>query len=312
MPDFSTERSEGPAPSAGLLGRKERAVAAPVCLVPRPGDGGWCLPGWPPVLGVRWVGGHSWHALPVLGAAAGGCGWLQVALAGWSGPAVPVGVVGAYAEGLRQRRQRREHQVLYPDRRRGDAAFVAEVPEGGAELQRVLRRARGRGLAVGHEAGERLVPLLGVQRWAEFDDALDLARTGISLRVRDTCGHDDRLACSGYALFAAQGEVGFTRQDGESLFLAGVDVLGDDAAGHAAPVEADELPVAVVGGGGVGDLLAGGGVEEGPEAGHGAVFLRRDHRVSRGAGRVAGGLADAEDPCDQWGVDDGVGGDGVV
>ena len=63
-----------------------------------------------------------------------------------------------------------------------------------------------------------------MQRRAEFDDALDLARTGISLRVRDTRGHDDGLARSGYALFAAHGEVGFTRQDGESLFLAGMDV----------------------------------------------------------------------------------------
>src|SRR5262249_46000756 len=83
MRDCSTERSEGPAPSAGLLGRKERAVAAPAFwVVPRPGDGGWCLPGWPPVLGVRWVGGHSWRALPVLGAAAGGCGGCR-----WPWPA---------------------------------------------------------------------------------------------------------------------------------------------------------------------------------------------------------------------------------
>jgi len=52
---------------------------------------------------------------PVLGAAAGGCGWLQVALTGWSGAAVPVVVVGAYAEYLRQRPQRREDEVLHPD-----------------------------------------------------------------------------------------------------------------------------------------------------------------------------------------------------
>src|SRR5215468_2745366 len=78
---------------------------------------------------------------------------------------------------------------------------------------------------------------------------------------------------------AVEGEVGFARQDGELLVLAGVDVLGNRAAGHDAPVEADELSFAVFGDGGVGDPLAGGGVEEGPEPGHGAVFLRRDHRV---------------------------------
>ena len=74
-----------------------------------------------------------------------------VASASCSGPAVPVVVVGAYAEYLRQRPQRREYEVLYPDGRRGDPALVAEVPEGGAELERVPRRAPGRGLAVGHQ-----------------------------------------------------------------------------------------------------------------------------------------------------------------
>ena len=50
---------------------------------------------------------------------------------------------------------------------------MAEVPEGGTELERVLRRAPGRGLAVGDQAGEGLVPLLGLQGRAELDDALD-------------------------------------------------------------------------------------------------------------------------------------------
>ena len=115
-----------------------------------------------------------------------------------------------------------------------------------------LRRAPGCGLAVGHQAGEGLVKLLGVQCRAELDDALDLARSGVSLGVRDAGGDDDRLARSGYALLAVEGEVGFARQDGKALLLAGMDVLGDHAAGHAAPVEADELPVAVLGEGGVG------------------------------------------------------------
>ena len=108
-----------------------------------------------------------------------------------------------------------------------DPAFVAEMPEGGAELERVLRRAPRCGLAVSHQAGQRLVELLGVQCRAEFDDALDLAWSGIALRVRDAGRDDDRLAGSGDTVLAAQGEVGFARQDGEPLFLAGVDVLGD-------------------------------------------------------------------------------------
>src|SRR4029077_15711507 len=118
-----------------------------------------------------------------------------------------------------------------------------------------------------------LVPLLGEQGRAELDDALDLAWSGVSLGVRDTRGDDDRLAGSGHELRAVEGEAGLARQDGEALFLPGMDVLGDDAAGHAAPGEADELSGAVRGQGGVGDPLTGGGVEEGPEASHGVVGL---------------------------------------
>ena len=137
----------------------------------------------------------------------------------------------------------------------------------------------GRGLAVGDQAGEGLVPLLGAQGRAELDDAVDLGWSGVSLGVRDAGGDDDRLARSGHELRAVEGEVRFAGQDGEALFLAGVDVLGDHPAGDAAPGEADELPVAVLGQGGVGDPLAGGGVEEGPEASHGVVSLRHAHRA---------------------------------
>src|SRR4029077_15493948 len=166
---------------------------------------------------------------------------------------------------------------------------VAEVPEGGAELERVLRRAPGCGLAVGHQPGEGLMPFLGVQCRAEFNDAFDLARSGVSLRVRDTRGHDDGLARSGDARLAVQGDVCLAGQDGESLFLVGVDLLGDHAAGHAAPVEADELPVVVGGDGGVFDPLAGGGVEEGPEAGRGAACLGHAHWAFALSGAGPGG-----------------------
>ncbi len=150
-------------------------------------------------------------------------------------------VVGVHAEDPRERPQWREHEVLHPDRRCGNPAFVAEVPEGGAELERVPRRAPWGGLAVGHQTGDSFVKLLGEKRRAQLNNALDVGLPGVPLRVRDASGHDDRLTRSGHAFLAAQGEVGFARHDGEALLLAGVDVLGDDAAGDVAPLEADEL-----------------------------------------------------------------------
>jgi hypothetical protein len=50
--------------------------------------------------------------------------------------------------------------------------------------------------------------------------------------------------------------VGLAGQDGEAFFLAGMDVLGDHPARDAAPGEADQLPVVVLGDGGVGDAAA--------------------------------------------------------
>ncbi len=71
---------------------------------------------------------------------------------------------------------------------------MAEVPEGGAELERVAWCAPGCGLAVGDQAGEGLVQLLGAQGRAGLDDALDLVRSGVALGVRDAGRDDDRLA----------------------------------------------------------------------------------------------------------------------
>jgi hypothetical protein len=99
------------------------------------------------------------------------------------------------------------------------------MPEGGTELERVLGCAPGRGLAVGDQAGEGLVQFLGVQRRAEFDYALDLAGSGVALRVGDAGRDDDGFAGSGDVFLAVEGEVGFARQDGEALLLAGMDVL---------------------------------------------------------------------------------------
>ena len=53
----------------------------------------------------------------------------------------------------------------------------------------------------------------------------------------------------------------------------GVDVLGDQTAGHATPAEPEEILVAVLSYGRELDPLAGGGVKEGPEAGHRPVSL---------------------------------------
>jgi hypothetical protein len=93
---------------------------------------------------------------------------------------------------------------------------------GKPNLSRVpgISGAPGRGLALGHQPGEGLVPFLGLQGRAELNDALDLGRSWVSLGVRDARGHDDRLACSGHAPLAVKGEVGFAGQDREPLLLA--------------------------------------------------------------------------------------------
>src|ERR1022692_145934 len=142
------------------------------------------------------------------------------------------------------------------------------MPEGGSELERVARRAPGRGPAVGGQACDGLVELLAPQRWPQLDDCLDLAGSGVSLGVANPCGHDNRVAGSGCEFLAVEGEAGLTFGDDEAFLLAGMDVLGDQPAWYAAPAEPDQLPVAVLGNGGELDPLAGGRVEEGPETGH--------------------------------------------
>jgi hypothetical protein len=98
---------------------------------------------------------------------------------------------------------------------------VAEVAEGGAELERVLGRVPGRGLAVGYQAGDSFVKLPGEQCRARFDDALDLGGSGVSLGVGDAGGDGDGLTRCRYAVLAVEGAVGLARDDGEALFLAG-------------------------------------------------------------------------------------------
>ena len=61
------------------------------------------------------------------------------------------------------------------------------------------------------------------------------------------------------------------RGDREALLLVGMDVLGDRAAGHAAPVESHDIFAAVIGGCGELDRFAGRRIGELPEFGGGDV-----------------------------------------
>src|ERR1700689_3752316 len=191
------------------------------------------------------------------------------------GAAVPPRVVGTHAERLCQRRQDRKHEVLHGDGRCGDPAFVAEVPEGGAEPERVPWRAPGRGPAIGYQAGHRLVELLAAQRGPELDYRLDVEEAGIAFGMAHASRHDDGLAGLRHDFFSVNGEASVADGDDEALFLARMDVLGDHAARYAAPAEPEGLPVAVLGGSRELDPLPGGRVVERPEAGHRRVSLRR-------------------------------------
>jgi hypothetical protein len=73
--------------------------------------------------------------------------------------AVPALVVGAQAKYFCQHPQRWEKDVLGPDRGRGYPALMAEVPKGGTELERVLRRTPRAGRPIGHQAGDGFVEL---------------------------------------------------------------------------------------------------------------------------------------------------------
>jgi hypothetical protein len=118
---------------------------------------------------------------------------------------------------------------------------------------------------------------LAPQRWPQLHHCLDLGASGVSLRMGHPGGHHDHVAHPGREFLTGQGEPGLAGGVDETLLLAGMDVLGHHPAGHAAPAEPDQLPVAVLGNRGELDPLAGGRIEEGPEAGHHAVT-----RTSRG------------------------------
>ena len=180
-----------------------------------------------------------------------------------AGATVPVLVVRTEAEHLGRRPQGREDQVLDPDGRGGHPALVAEVPEGGAELQGVLGRPPGGRPPVGHQAGQGLVELLGVEGRTELDHAGDLDVPRFPSEWGTPAG--TTMVSPALAVIGSPSRVKAASpgDDGEPLLLVGVDVLGDHPTGHAAPVEADEFTVAVLGHGGVLDPLAGGGLKKG-------------------------------------------------
>ena len=65
---------------------------------------------------------------------------------------------------------------------------MAEMPEGGAELERVARRSPGRGPSVSGQVGDGLVELPGTQRRPELDDGLDLGGSGVPSEWRTPGG----------------------------------------------------------------------------------------------------------------------------
>ena len=147
----------------------------------------------------------------------------------------------------------------------------AEMPEGGAQLERVTRRAPGRGPAISGQARDSLMEFLAPQRWPQFHHCMDLGASGVSLGMTYPGRHDDRVARSGHEFLTVEGETGLAGGNDETLLLAGMEVLGDQPARHAAPAEPDQLPVAVLSNRGELNPLAGGRVEEGPEASHRVV-----------------------------------------
>jgi len=86
-----------------------------------------------------------------------------------------------------------------------------------------LGAAPGRGLAVGDQAGQGLVELLGKQRRAEFDDTLDLARAGVETGGG---GHNRRFVARAFDLDpAVPGEIVTLAHDAQTSggLLAAID-----------------------------------------------------------------------------------------
>src|ERR1700691_4861100 len=99
------------------------------------------------------------------------------------------------------------------------------MPEGGAQLQRVLGRSPRRGPTVGHQSGDGLVELLGLECWSELYDAFGFYRSEVSFRMTHAGRHHDRLTGGGHEFLTIYGEVGNASRDCELLLLVRLDVL---------------------------------------------------------------------------------------
>lgn len=93
--------------------------------------------------------------------------------------------------------------------------------------------------------------------------------------MTDANGHDEGLARADHASLASEGEVRLAGAYREALLLARMDVLGDRATGHAAPVETDDIFAVVLWGGGELDRFAGGRVENSRNGPDRAVWDRQ-------------------------------------
>lgn len=113
----------------------------------------------------------------------------------------------------------------------------------------------------------------------DFYNRLDIGRSDVALRVRNPRRNDNRLTGFGDEFSPVEGEAGFAGDNGEAFFLLRVDVLGDDAPGHSAPVEAHEISVVVLGYSRVLNLFAGGRVEKRSESARVAIGFAESHGV---------------------------------
>jgi hypothetical protein len=95
------------------------------------------------------------------------------------------------------------------------------MPERHPKLEEVGRRTSRRRVEVGDQAGQRFVPLLGVQGGAQLDDALDVGGSGVAFGMRHLGRDDHDLAGPRDALFPIEGEVGLSGRDDEPFLLAG-------------------------------------------------------------------------------------------
>src|SRR5580704_14413570 len=83
---------------------------------------------------------------------------------------------------------------------------------------------------------------------------------------------DERLARADNPMLTGVREVRLARRDCEALLLPGMDVFGNRAAGHAAPVESHDIFAGVIRGRGELDRFAGRRVGELPKLSEGDVW----------------------------------------